>query len=435
MFRTTRQFINTRTGSVTQALLRQRPLTLDRASLLAYLRLGYVPGDRTLFENVILPLESKAALLGAESSDEEYTSDRAKTLLLKAIERRWTGRGLQVVPLSGGIDSRIILAALAEFTEHKNIHTYTYGVPGSYDFDIPNAIARYTKSQHRSFAASELHYDIDGLVRAAIATDANTEIFHPLVLNSVADHYGDSAVYWSGYAGDLVGGGFDFPEGADPKENLIAYDSRGLRFLDESVDRPIMPLITTGATMAPLVAPAEACFWENHVERYAAHHICRNDMTVETPLVDIDFVRYFYRAPPEHRREKRFYNGAFAESFPMFFEFPTKDYGYTYSGSRHRQLWHRVKFYGAAIGWRLIPRLFTHPKTAYLDMGRAINSRADVRGCVDELLSSLHRRDLPELNSASIGSMLSAHRSGRLVFAKDLINLASLEVFLRAAES
>lgn len=412
-------------------------LWIDYEQLKVFLKIGYVPSDLTLFEGVKLinPNKQVNKLVDVFSVLPEYNHDNntLKSILMNSIAERYKKNECHVVPLSGGMDSRIILAALLEFTEAKNIHTYTFGVPGAYDYEIPNSIAKKLGTKHTNFSSDDTVYTIDGLIRAAIASDGNTEIFHPLVLNRVADHYGADATYWSGFAGDLVGGAFgDKLAGENPKQQLINYEKRGIHFLENSVkDEVIYPYVAKGDKMEGYVPNSEACFWENHVERYTGHHIFRNDMRIEAPLVDTRLLKFFFTLPKHERMNKIFFNEAFASIFPEVFSFPTTDYGYKYSKYAFLEPLRKARFYSKAIGWRFAPNLFTHANTAYIDMQHAINERPDVRGCIDELLADLAQRDL--VDNKRMFSFLSDHRNGHKNYTKDIINLASLEVILKAA--
>lgn len=414
-------------------------LQLDEHALQPFLKLGYVPGDCTLFENVKCTPLNEGRNIDLKSLFDQIPQRQSypmelKEILAEVLSDIYVSGSQCVVPLSGGMDSRIILAALCEIADASTIHTYTFGVPGAYDYEIPNHIARHFGTKHVNFSAKNTKYTVEGLVRAAIASDGNTEVFHPLVLNDVADYYGDEAVYWSGFAGDLVGGDFESKlGGAKPKRQLIEYEKRGIHFLDDAVDDAILdPYISLGSKMEGHVSEGEACFWENHVERYTGHHIFRNDMTIHAPFVDMRILKFFFSLPLSERRGKKYFNEAFSKLYSEAFRFPTKGYGYKYSSRQFLEPLHKTKFYFSAFGWRITPSIFTHPNTAYIDMRHAINNRADVRGCVDELLIGIAKRNIIDNNR--MFHFLKEHRSGRKVYTKDIINLASLEVILKASE-
>lgn len=413
-------------------------LEINDSAVNSFLKIGYVPGNLTLFKGVELTsaVTDNINLDGVFENLPEYEHGNStlKDILMQSVGDWFEHNKDQVVPLSGGMDSRIILAALCELTDAKNIQTYTFGVPGAYDYDIPNKISQKFGTRHTNFKAEDTKYTVDGLVRAAIESDGNTEVFHPLVLNRVVDHYGTDATYWSGFAGDLVGGAFGSKiSGENPKQQLIKYEKRGIHLLDGAIeDNTLYPYISNGEKMSNYVSANEACFWANHVERYTGHHIFRNDISVVAPLVDMRLLKFFFTLPVKERENKKFFNEAFSTIFSDVFKFPTADYGYKYSKSSILEPFHKIKFYYSALGWRLMPSVFTHPNSAYIDMQHAINVRSDVRGCVDTLIADLAERKL--VDNERMFFLLSEHRKGQQNFTKDIINLASLEVILKAAK-
>ena len=412
-----------------------KDLDIDYDQLSCFLKMGYVPSNLTLFRNAKLINSKKKYLQDLFVDFPNYKHDQVtlKQIMLDSISDRYESNTSHIVPLSGGMDSRIVLAALLEFTEARNIHTYTFGMTGAYDYEIPNRIAKKMGTKHTNFNSNDTLYTIEGLIRAAVASDGNTEVFHPLVLNRIADHYDSEATYWSGFAGDLVGGAFgDKLAGESPKQQLINYEKRGIHFSEDTIkDELLYPYIADGKKMTGYVSESEACFWENHVERYTGHHIFRNDMKIEAPLIDTRLLKFFFTLPDHERTNKKFFNESFSSIFPKVFSVPTTDYGYKYSKRSFLEPLRKTKFYSKAMGWRIAPNLFTHPNAAYIDMQHAINERSDVRSCIDELLADLAQRGL--VDNKRMFLFLSDHRNGRRNYTKDIINLASLEVILKAA--
>ena len=407
---------------------------IDTEAVNLFLSLGYVPGERTLFKGIkCLQLGKSSDLWGNKSkaSIDGASPSEVRRILLESIEKDLDLSKDQVLPLSGGMDSRIILGLLLEFVEAKKIQTYTFGVRGSYDYEIPNKIAASFGTKHTNFSSVDTRYSLEGLIRAAIASDGNTEVFHPLVLNRVSDYYGSSAVYWSGFAGDLVGGGFEYGNSDDPFVQNYEYDRRRAHYhINDLAIEKFRSIAGDGKKFAEGVTATEAIFWENHVERYTAHHIFRNDMTIKAPLVSYPFLRLFLKINPELRQGKKYFNSTFSSLFPSVFSFPTKDYGFLYSPKKYRQPVQVADFYVRSFLWRLFPSRFSHPNAAYIDMKNAINQRQDVAQCIDLLLADISSRGI--LDSERVSSLIKEHRNESADHTKDIINIASLEVILKA---
>ena len=76
----------------------------------------------------------------------DFTEEKLINIGIKlwknAIRNQFDEKEMNVVPLSGGLDSRAILATLSEITDPSKIYTYTFGSPGTWDFEIGNYIAK-----------------------------------------------------------------------------------------------------------------------------------------------------------------------------------------------------------------------------------------------------------------------------------------------------
>jgi asparagine synthetase B (glutamine-hydrolysing) len=100
-----------------------------------------------------------------------------KEALRATLARDFQSSKDHVVPLSGGLDSRLILCALLEHTEAKNIRTYTHGIPGSYDFEIGAQLAKEAGTRHVSFPMSTMTYHEDDLRHVARREDCQAVLF------------------------------------------------------------------------------------------------------------------------------------------------------------------------------------------------------------------------------------------------------------------
>jgi asparagine synthase (glutamine-hydrolysing) len=133
-------------ASELQALLRldDLPRGLDLEALDAYLALGYVPGPRTILRAVrkVPPAHALVVEQGSERalrywraearpeqgvSDEEWL-ERVRATVGAAVRRRLAADVPLGVLLSGGIDSSVVTALMAEASA-RPVRTYTVGFP------------------------------------------------------------------------------------------------------------------------------------------------------------------------------------------------------------------------------------------------------------------------------------------------------------------
>ena len=96
--------------------------------------------------------------------NERELIEQGAMLLEKSMEKIFSCGQKHLVPISGGLDSRAILAVLVKFTEAKNIFTFTRGTPKTWDYEIGNLVAKGIGTNHTSFDLTTNTYTIDELI-------------------------------------------------------------------------------------------------------------------------------------------------------------------------------------------------------------------------------------------------------------------------------
>lgn len=149
--------------SVTDDIDRARELvgggTLDTSTKEEFADLGYVTGPRTLFREITQVQAGEWVLLGDDGSHDsgfyrrlKYTGrdisfesdldDRFSEGLETAFARmfEWVGDRQIVIPLSGGLDSRLLAIAMHDLG-HTNVVNFTYGVGETSEVNISRTVA------------------------------------------------------------------------------------------------------------------------------------------------------------------------------------------------------------------------------------------------------------------------------------------------------
>lgn len=428
-------------------------LALDSEVLPTFLRIGYAPGTATLWKGVdCLPggadIEVSAGRWVERARRSFATEvDRARwsgmgrealvaeggRLFQRAVTQAWRGED-PVVPLSGGLDSRAVLGALCEIVPPSRIQTVTWGTPGSLDFELGCAVARAAGTRHLALDLGKVPFSAERLREIAVLTDANTDLFQPVVWLALREAYGVDATFWSGFTGDGIGGSFWSPEGPESAAAgaFLAHESRPIHWLEPSERDDVRDgaLADRGLKYAGAMSSDEAFWFENHVERYTAHHLFPVGFSIRAPFMDDDFVRFFLGVPSILRKDKALFDEVVVARYPALFRLPTSGYGYrlarrpfAHAGFRARSLLQR------SVARLTRGRLAVHPKVLYLDYADAIRHRPDLRRTVEEALESLSKRDI--LDAGRIRRIWREHLEGR-EHRYTLTLLASLEYMLQA---
>src|SRR6056297_2481821 len=143
--------------------------SLSKQGLSWFLEIGFVPGNLTLFDGIYtLPNGSEIEWNGKNPKvkkrfyyenliiPEQHEGKDYQTLLEEGIRlcKKVVGRLFEqshqtpVVMLTSGLDSRLILGAILESTSASNIESFTWGIPGTYDYEISKKIARKYDIKH-----------------------------------------------------------------------------------------------------------------------------------------------------------------------------------------------------------------------------------------------------------------------------------------------
>lgn len=109
------------------------------------------------------------------------------------------------IPLSGGLDSRGILGALLECTSAQNIYTFTFGIPGTYDYEIGNMIAKKDGTKHKCINLLNYQYTQYELEEVFRRVDMQTVLFFTYPI-SITDEIMNDKDVWSGAAIDIIFG-------------------------------------------------------------------------------------------------------------------------------------------------------------------------------------------------------------------------------------
>lgn len=111
-----------------------------------------------------------------------------------------------ILPLSGGNDSRLLLNYLLKFKEASSFSTYTFGIPGSLDFEIGNRVGKYYCRNHSSINIYNYSYSLDGLIEYGRRTFWKTGLFNSIPIELLDTTIAGRTVL-SGFMGDVVTGG------------------------------------------------------------------------------------------------------------------------------------------------------------------------------------------------------------------------------------
>jgi len=186
--------------------LSELPCRVDDSAVADFFSFGYILGDKTLCEDIrLLPPASVWIVRENRIHRWQYWSleygpdaphraeadwiDEMLARLERAVERRVRGRENVALPLSGGIDSRLLLAVLTTRLDVR-LPAFTYGLPDSQDVVRAARLARKTGIRHTWLGLPE-DYLVQNAELAVERTEGQINCFesHGFLLNALRPEF------------------------------------------------------------------------------------------------------------------------------------------------------------------------------------------------------------------------------------------------------
>lgn len=413
----------------------------DRTTLATYLHFGFLPKvDPQALERTWSRIRAHDVLDPA-SVDRPMAIARGAEAFRAACwaELARPAIGPHVVPLSGGVDSRMILATLIQLGLRERIETVTFGSPGTWDFDLAPRVARAAGVRHH---AIDLRTNVPSrgqLLREL--RDAPWTFPLELAWNHVVfERFGTRATYWSGSQANVLAG-----EGADEQDP--GWESACRRFAALKGFTRSIPLTPPGFRPEQAL-PARPILEGSCLNAFRQLHLfvrnpSRNDpaqipagFDVRTPFHDEAWVDFILRYPEPILRHGRFYHEIAAHHSPELFALPTKNYlGLPVRAPAWRVLLRRARLKAERLGTRHLPRLAwpLDPKTNYVDLDGELRADTPLRALIEPALHDLAQRGVVDWLDPL--ELWDRHQRRGANLGDALALLASLELALQAAAS
>ncbi len=391
-----------------------------------FLWFGYVPGPAAFPIAVGRTTAAREGPLPGLAAEAAGTWRRAIAACLA------TCRSEIVVPLSGGLDSRAILAGLLDYLPAARIATYTFGVPGTYDYEIGRLVAAAAGTPHRAFDLSRYSYTFERLADISRRVAGNTTLFQHAPVSLIEQEYGPGATHWIGFMGDPLSGSHL------PAETGATWEQAQQHFTQSNRFAPSVPLTppsfdpTRSLPARPLLDPEVLCY-EEQLD-FAVRQTCYTRPLVllrggacTTPFLQPEWVEFSLRVPPHYRRAQHLYKEMLQRTYPRLFSLPAKNNaGLPLRASRWRRQIRRLAAYARTLTGHV------HPGLNYIDFEEGLRRREDLRTVVYECLQDLKKRHV--VDWLDVEELWRLHQGRQRNCADALTLLASLEINLKTQD-
>jgi asparagine synthase (glutamine-hydrolysing) len=307
-----------------------------------FISIGYLLEDNTWFEGVELlspgtvlawDLASRSYTRhrywwwdrikpAGDTADENHIVERLGELFVKAVERRCCGEERICISLSGGLDSRSLLAAARH--NGRQVTAFTFGKKGCDDIRIAAMAARAGGVPHEVFELNAGNW-LAPRVPGIWWTDGMLDLMHMhgIEINRELKHSFD--VNLNGFAGDLLLGGSYLRKGRLDKP----VDSAGIaEKLGCAEDFPL------DLDQYRSLGKTDFFHIQNRVRRFTYGGLKIDQVFIEhrAPDLDNDLIDYVYSLPDKYRYHSHIYNKMLLKYFPEYFtHIPWQKTGYPIS--------------------------------------------------------------------------------------------------------
>lgn len=293
----------------------------DVEAMQEFLRYGYFPANRTSLQGVEqVPAASvwhydlqqqtwlskqrywSWSTLSPKTKPLNEAAERLAALLQQAVRRRCEPKN--AILLSGGLDSRLVLAALPPDSQ---IQSFSFGKPGAADVQVAAAAAKLRGSTQHNLVLDENSW-WRGREAAVWHTGGMANCMHLHVAPFTENFAAAGAPLFNGFAGDLIAGG-----------SFIRRPGR--RIQSSGAGSRFSILESPGDAFYDF--PSEDPFWlDTRVRRFtaAASVLLEQQCTQRKPFLDAQLLQFLYELPDAQRRYGQVYHRALLLAFPQYFE-------------------------------------------------------------------------------------------------------------------
>ena len=399
---------------------------MNKNKIFFFLRYGYFPGYQPFF------VPEKVDKINLENKTYKDLKKDFYTIFSKVIEKDIQSISKDkkiIIPISGGLDSRAILAAVLEFVPKSRIRTYTFGIKGSYDFEIGKEVAEKAGVHHDAIELNSLRFTQKEMIEVAKRCDFQTHLFHHPPLKIIEDLIGDGVVF-SGYLGDLIFGSYanknDVRE-SEVENWYIKEKYYSNYFKEQKCFKDYLQVIDNKS----IVPPIEQLILYERGTKLTAPHILMKGWNYKVPLIDKTILDFMYSVPNKYRLEEKLFIDTMLEYYPTLFNIKSKTtFGYHLKSPKVLHYCERIKNKVINVlnkkGFNLI-----YPPFNYIDFNKEILKREDLVKIFTTNLIDLEERGI--LDGIKPTEIYDSHKKSKNLHDV-LILLTSLEIILKAKE-
>lgn len=230
-----------------------------------------------------------------------------------------------LLPLSSGLDSRAVLAGLLDCG--AEVTTFTYGIPGSFDYDLAPHIAQQAGVTHERIDLRTIRITREALLELAREPGRISSVLDMFFNRAAYARIGSNYQYVTGYMGDELGGK-NMPSVASAtwQQACRAFAKSHQSGRDDSLlgsgMNPVSVLPEQPLVDTQLLAPDHQLYLAIRQECNDRPISSPTTLNVVSPFTDSEAAAFMLGVPDDIRRHREFLIPMFQHGYPELFALP-----------------------------------------------------------------------------------------------------------------
>jgi len=460
-------------GAEVKALLEDEriPKNPDYQSFADFFRYGRILGQKTFFEDITLLAPGSVLtfnLRDSKTSLESYwqldrlfvekgnynpgtSPEDVVSLLVESVNACGANKETLGISLSGGLDSRGILAGLGKDAE--GIRTYTLGLPGCADQKLAEKIAGAAKTFHE-FIELDQNYLEDFENMALRMIQLSDGMYHPYesteMLSLEYFKRADFKISMRGHGGEIAKAALAYPVMVTLEvyscsnaqdilnyifniTNLVIRDIDHNKLFTPSLcdlmrDAARVSLEKSCGSVSESLAPADVCiYWyiNEHIRRevVASLAIFRSQIEIRMPYIDEAYIKKLLELPVSERNQGEIHFKLIRRCMPELIRIPDSNTGAPLDAGPLRLL---VTDKFNSLMKRLSVSGFRH----YTESQRWYRER--FKENTKKIIFSDRSRARNMYNMDTLNDVFEAHISGKKQYGHLLGTIVGMELWFRS---
>lgn len=439
-----RCYLNVNTGKKGKSILEvYSGNIISELGLKFFLDFGYIPGKQTLFEGIERYYECSSFRIVEDLLKDRLSniSENFNTNVLnggqlfnKTIESLFQNNHTPIIlPITSGLDSRMILGGLLECTDAKNITSFTWAPPGSFDFEVSKSICSKFGIKHYPMDITKYKLTEKRLMDYAERTDCSVSLFDHWPVEWIKDIVDKTGgTLWMGLlGGTLSGSNLPMSFAEDPLSQFLQKENRSGNL--SSLSGVLMGDVPNLRDLKKFTEDFQRVDFDT-LDIYL-HHLnlivptkIHDDFNYVLPFAQPELMQFFLSLPIEHRIFRLISKEIIVQFYPQLARFPThRAGGFGLHVKGRKRIWlnrlrKRIPFFN-----------LSYTKNKYLPLRLALEHETLDRELLMEKFNNIKKRELFH-NKTHVLDMIWNEFFGigkkNIDHSKVLDKLISLEIIL-----